>query len=148
MFIDGLVNSGALPVLEAATQFAARRHTIIQHNIANLSTPDFRGTDVSVDRFQHALGRAIDQRRRTGGSRGDLPLEGTAEVGVTRRGGGLRLELRPRTASGNVLFHDRNDRDLERSMQALAENTAAFRVATELFRGRIALLQEAIRERP
>ena len=33
-------------------------------------------------------------------------------------------------------------------MQALAENVAAFRVATEFFRGRIELLNAAIRERP
>ncbi len=144
--IDGLVNADSIPVLEAAMKFAARRQALIQHNIANLSTPEFQGVDVSPEKFHKALGEAVERRRKeTGPGRGDLKFEGTDEVKVLKGGA---FELKPGTKTGNILFHDRNDRDLERSMQALAENVAAFRVATEFFRGRIDMLNSAIRERP
>lgn len=144
--IQGLVNADSIPVLQAAMQFAARRHTLIQHNIANLTTPGFRAKDVSVEGFHAALAQAADRRRqRTGGQSGELEFEGNREIEMTPGG---QMVLHPETPSGNILFHDRNDRDLERSMQALAENVAAFRVATEFMRGRIDLLNSAIRERP
>ena len=47
----------------------------------------------------------------------------------------------------NLLFHDGNDRDLERTMQDLVENFMSFRLATELLRSRFELINTAIRER-
>jgi flagellar basal-body rod protein FlgB len=142
MFIDGLLNSGAIPSLERSVQFAARRQEIISHNIANLSTPNFQPMDVSVGGFQKALGEAVDRRRQQMGGRGPLRLESTREVSVTGRG----LELTPQQPSGNVLFHDRNNRDLERTMQDMVENLTAFRVASDLLKGRMDLLNSAIRD--
>jgi flagellar basal-body rod protein FlgB len=149
VFIDGLVNADSMPTIEAAAQFAARRQDVLVHNIANLSTPFFQQRTVSVRGFQSQLADAVDQRRRShGGQRGDLNLKGSREVQSVRDSSGqMRLSLTPRTSSGNILFHDRNDRDLERSMADLAETVATFRVATDLFRTRIALLQSAITER-
>lgn len=144
--IDGLVNADSIPVLEAAMKFAARRQKLIQHNIANLTTPEYQAVDVSPEKFARALGEAVERRRNDSGSdRGELKFEGNDQVKVLENGD---FEFKPSPGSGNVLFHDRNDRDLERSMQALAENVAAFRVATEFFRGRIDMLNTAIRERP
>lgn len=144
MLVDHLLNDGALPTLERTIQFAARRQDLIAHNIANLSTPNFQPRDVSVADFQRSLGEAIDRRRRRmGGPRGELDFQGNREVRPSPGG----LELRPRQPSGNVLFHDRNDRDLERTMQALVENLAAFRVATDLYRSRLDVINTAIRER-
>lgn len=142
MFIDGLLNSGAIPSLERTMQFTARRQEIISHNIANLSTPNFQPLDVSTHAFQKTLGEAIDRRRQQMGGRGPLRLESTREVGVTSRG----LELTPQQPSGNVLFHDRNNRDLERTMQDMVENLTAFRVASDLLKGRMDLLNSAIRD--
>lgn len=144
--IDGLVNADSIPVLEAAMKFAARRQKLIQHNIANLTTPEYQAVDVSPEKFAEALGDAVERRRSgTGVERRELKFEGNDQVRIRENG---EFELKPRVGSGNVLFHDRNDRDLERSMQALAENVAAFRIATEFFRGRIDMLNTAIRERP
>ena len=141
--LDQLLNSGAVQTLEWSAQFAARRHEILAHNIANLSTPNFQAKDVSTSAFQHSLGDAVDRRRREfGGSRGPIRFEGTGEVEVTSQG----LRLNPGTSSGNILFHDRNDRDLEKSMQALVENLAAFRLATDLLKSRMDILNASIRE--
>ncbi|MGP1346389.1 MAG: flagellar basal body rod protein FlgB [Phycisphaerales bacterium] len=149
MFIEGLTNVDALPTLERAMQFAARRQSIISHNIANLSTPMFQPQDVSVGDFQRMLGEAIDRRRsRFGGHRGELGLRSSGEVridGGGRGGGGDgTLRLRPSTSSGNVLFHDQNDRDLEKTMQSLAENVAYFRVSSELYRSHMSQIRTAI----
>lgn len=149
MFIDGLVNADSMPVLEAAAQFAARRQGVLVHNIANFSTPHFKQKSLSVDAFQDRLAEAVAERRkRFSGQRGDLPLRDSREVRAGRDASGqLRLQVTPHTPSGNILFHDRNDRDLERSMADLSETVASFRVATDLFRTRIQLLQGAISER-
>ena len=95
------------------------------------------------------LAEAIDRRRQgetgsIGGTHGELGLETTREVEV---GAGGRLRLNPRTSSGNILFHDRNNRDLERTMQSLVENASVFRVATDLYRNRTTLLRDAMAER-
>lgn len=144
MLIDQVLNSDALPSLERTVQFAARRQELIAHNIANLSTPNFQPKDVSVGGFQKSLGEAIDRRRqRFGGMRGPLEFKGNREVEVAGQG----LRLKPGQSTGNILFHDRNNRDLERTMQAMVENLTVFRAATDLMKSRLDLLNTAIRER-
>lgn len=143
--ITNMLNDGAIPTLAKAVQFAARRQELLAHNIANISTPDFRPTDVSTRDFQRSLGDAIDRRRaRYGASRGDYDYRGTREVQQTSSG---NLRLTPETPSANILFHDRNNRDLERSMQDMVENLTAFRVAADLLKNRMDLMNAAIRER-
>jgi flagellar basal-body rod protein FlgB len=146
--IGEVTGSGAIPVLEMTMRFAAGRHRLIAHNIANISTPDFRPMDVSVTDFQRELGEAIDRRRESGptgpAAASDLVLKNTREL---RRGADGRLELRPATPSGGILFHDRNNRDAERMLQDLVENATVFRVASDLLKNRYQLLNSAISER-
>jgi len=142
MFIDQVTNADASPVLEAAVQFAGRRHALITHNIANLDTPNFQPLDVSVKDFQAQLADAVDRRRAaSGGAREDFRIESTSEVSQDADGS---IRLNPKTHSSNILFHDRNNRDLERSMQDLVENVAAFRVASDLLRQHTAMIRTAI----
>lgn len=142
--MDGLFSSDAMASLERTAQFAARRQELIAHNIANISTPNFQAVDVSVEDFQKSLGEAIDQRRRqNGGPRGELKFQGNAEVIPTREG----LRLKPSSGSDNILFHDRNNRDLERAMQSMVENLTMFRFATDMIKSRMELMNTAIRER-
>lgn len=146
MLIDQLINADALPTLERSLQFAARRQTIIAHNIANLSTPNFQPQDVSVKDFQRSLSEAVDQRRaRFGGTHGPLELKETREVKIDTGTGGL--SLMPQHPGTNVLFHDRNNRDLERQMQDMVENLTAFRVTADLLKSRMELLHSAMRDR-
>ena len=125
--IDGVTNADAIPVLERLVQFAGRRHRLIVHNIANLDTPGYRPVDLSVGDFQKQLAEAVDERRA-----GRKPAP---------------IELQPEPKAANILFHDGNDRDLERTMQDLVENFLTFRVANELMRSRFDLINAAIRER-
>jgi len=145
MFIDELLSSGAIPSLEATFRFAGQRQKLINHNIANLETPNFRPLDVSTDGFQRALDKAIQNRRQaSGGMSGPLELEDTRELHTDASGD---LTLTPRTGSGNILFHDGNNSDEIRLMQANAENATVYRIATELLRGRYQQIKDAIAER-
>jgi flagellar basal-body rod protein FlgB len=141
--LNDLLSAGSIPVLEMTLRFAGRRQEIIAHNIANLDTPNFQPMDVSPAAFQRSLAAAVDARRERRGQ-GGLRLPETREIRPDGRGG---LTLKPRTASGNILFHDRNNRDLERLMQDHAENAAVFRVATELLRSKYLQVHGAIGER-
>lgn len=130
-------------------RYSAQRHKFLAHNVANIDTPYFKPTDVRPRDFQAALGEAIDERRaRWGGHRGDLNF---------RSGNGIRpgvdtlgrpsFDLEPAPTHENILFHDQNDRSLERLMQDLVENTATFQLASQLHKTRTDLLNTAIRER-
>lgn len=142
--IGGVTNGDSIPILERMVQFAGQRHRLIVNNIANFSTPGYRAVDVSVEAFQAQLGDAIDARRaRHGATGGELNLRDSRTVRFTSTG----IELNPEPIGRNILFHDRNDRDLERTMQDLAENFMSFRLAAELLRSRMALINTAIRER-
>lgn len=166
--IDGVTNSGSLPVLERLMQFTGQRHRIITNNIANLSTPGFRPADVSVTEFQQQLGKAIDARRSDFGAAGGPLLVGrrsaSASLLVGRRSASAShdaehratsqieflpngMRLHPQPVGDNLLFHDGNDRDVERTMQDLVENFMTYRAAAQLLKSRFESLAVAIRER-
>ncbi len=141
--IKGLFDHGATPVLERLVQFTAARQRVISHNIANMSTPRFRPSDVSVEGFQHQLAQAIDHRRATRGVfNGPLELKDTREVAARED----RLELSMEATNDNVLFHDQNNRSMEHQMKALAENAMTHNMAMELLKSEFDILRSAIRE--
>lgn len=144
MFISEVVNSGATPALELSLCFAGQRQRQIAHNIANLTTPQFRPVDVSPQGFQAMLAKAVDDRRQNKGGKGELDWQPTREL---RRNGRGELQILPQTSGLGILAHDRNNRDLERLMQDHAENATVFRVSAELLRSRYQQIREAIAER-
>lgn len=144
MSIAGLTNAGAAPALEATIRFSAQRQRVLAHNIANISTPDFQPTDLSVADFQAQLAAAIDRRRQSDAPEGPLHLNNTRELAWSPDGS---LKATARRPSEGVLWHDRNNRDLERLMQAQTENLAVFRTATDLLRGRTEAMRAALAQR-
>ena len=144
--IEQVTNSGAMPALAHLMRFSAQRQRLLSHNIANATTANFQPLDVDPRKFQSSLAEAIDTKRAsTGGMHGELNLPIGGQIKADDRTG---WRLQPKTASGNILFHDRNNRDLERMMQSLAENAGVFRAASELMRSRGEALSRAIRETP
>lgn len=142
--IPGVFNYGSMPVLERLVQFTGARHQVIADNIANLSTPYHRPRDLSVERFQKTLRKAVDQRRGTATPvDGELPLTSTREFRFHKNG----TEFHAETLDENILFHDRNNRDLERIMQDLAENTLAHNAGLQMLKSEFDLLKMAISER-
>ena len=142
--IKGVTTSDALPVLERMLQFSGQRHRMIVNNIANIDTPDFRPMDLNVDEFQAVLGEAIDERRSEHGNAGGaLNMADTRQIDFHANG----MTITPEATGDNILFHDRNDRNIERLMQNLVENASVFRMAAQFMRGRFDLINTAIRER-
>ena len=142
--IHGMFDSGALPAAQRLVQFTAQRHKVLAHNIANLSTPYFKPADLNPGAFQRTLADAMDRRRRTvSPTRQPLRIDDTRQLKFNERG----IEVRADQTNDNVLFHDENNRNLERTMQHLAENTMAHRLGIELTRNQFEMLRLAIRER-
>jgi flagellar basal-body rod protein FlgB len=172
--LNGLTNSGSIPALERLMQFSSARHRLIAHNVANLSTPGFRPVDVSPEEFQQQLASAVQARRNARAAPGPsmpselaagqpdtvgliasslpplhrradeaLPMQSTRQVEVRAD----RLILHAEPMDDNVLFHDGNDRSVERIMQDLVENFMTYRTAAQFLQRQFNQIQEAIRER-
>jgi len=142
--IKGMFTYGSMPVLERMVQFTGARQELIAHNVANLSTPYFKPTDLDPVQFQQQLRDALDDRsRKPNGMRRELELDSTRQVRM--RDG--RMQFRPEQQNENILFHDQNNRDVERTMQDLVENALAHRTSVELLKSQFDLLRTAIRER-
>jgi len=142
----GITSTGSTPFLQRLMQFAWQRNTLLQDAAANLDTPGHKPLDVRPEAFQAAMKAA--RARQTGGGtpvvRGSGIFADTRDIGFSAEG----IRLRPEASHENLLFHDDNDRNLERVMQHVAENVLTFRLASELFRREHDLLRSAIRERP
>lgn len=142
--ISGLFNYGSMPVLERMVEFTGARQELIAHNIANLDTPYYKPVDLDPRQFQAQLRDALDRRsRRANPMRQPLELRGTDQIRI-RHG---RMQFRPQAKHENILFHDQNNRDVERTMQDLVENNLAHRSSIELLKSEFDLLRTAIRER-
>lgn len=142
MLIGDLFKGSEIETLELTAKFAGARQRVIASNIANISTPNYIELDLSPQDFQSALRAAVD-RKRSGATSG-VELASSRQIAQDRRG---RVTFTPTTPSGNILMHDRNDRDVERLMQANAENAGVFRVAVDLLRSRYEIMRSAIAER-
>jgi len=135
---------GSMPVLERMVEFTTARQEMIAHNIANLSTPYYKPTDLDPQQFQKQLRDALDRRsRQPNGMRRPIEMQSTQQIGI-RNG---RMHFKPQQTNENVMFHDENNRDVERTMQDLVENTLAHRTSIELLKSQFDLLRTAIRER-
>ncbi|MEM9348245.1 MAG: flagellar basal body rod protein FlgB [Planctomycetota bacterium] len=133
-----------MPVLERMVQFTGARQEFIAHNIANFSTPYFKPTDLDPLKFQAQLGDALDRRsRKPNPMRRELDLGNSQQVRMSRG----QMQFRPQAKNENILFHDQNNRDVERTMQDLVENALAHRTSVELLKSQFDLLRTAIRER-
>ena len=142
--IQGLFNSGSMPALEHMVGFTGARHKVILHNIANLSTPNFRPREMPVSEFQEALGRAIDERRA---ERGGGPAEPLDMPEISSPDFDRMLPHHDRTPE-NILFHDRNNRSLDHQMKNLAENTMTHNAALRMLSSKFELLKSTIRLQP
>jgi flagellar basal-body rod protein FlgB len=139
--IDGMLGGSNLPALERSLQYMSARQRLLAGNLANIETPGFRPTDVSPAAFQGALRDALDQDRMD--RQGSLQFDESAPVAFSESG----TELKPQVLAENIMFHDGNDRSLERLMQKMQENVYSFRMASQLMRNQFEMINSAIRER-
>ncbi|MEM8781678.1 MAG: hypothetical protein AAGE65_02385 [Planctomycetota bacterium] len=144
MLFNELQNNGAMPALERMVQFTEARQRVLAHNVANLSTPSFQPRDLDPSGFQQTLGDALE-KRRNGDATGQRPLELDDTDQIEFRPGGLAVK--PEPTNQNLVFHDGNNRNLERIMQDVAENVMAHQFGVTLLKNQFDNLRTAIRER-
>lgn len=144
MLLENLLNRGAAPVLEQVIAFTQARQEVLANNIANFDTVGYKAKDLSVNEFFEALDEAVD-RRAKGGAGAGLRLESSRNIRWDDRG---RLKATAvEIQDGNILFHDDNNRFVEKQMSEMAQNGLLHTVAVELLRGQHAALQTALRGR-
>ena len=143
--ISKLFSSGSMQTVERIVEFTSARHKVLVNNIANFETPYYRARDLDPKAFQAGLRDAIESRRRGSGGPldGQLKMRDTRQIRFTDEG----MEIRPGFDNAGIMFHDRTNADVERTMQHLAENTMAHNAGLQILKSEFDLLKMAIRGR-
>jgi flagellar basal-body rod protein FlgB len=129
MWFEKVVGNTDTAVLDRVIQFTESRHKLLANNIANIDTPGYKMKDLELKQFQSDLQTAIDRQQ-------------------------LSPEVRTQEAAGKtdynqyLLFHDQNNRSVEKQMSTITENAILHNTAVELLRSRYALLEKAIALKP
>lgn len=129
---ERLLNQSSEPVLEKMLQFTAARHKLIAEDVINISTPNYRQKDLSLDKFQEMLGERIEQR--DGAGPGETSFDDiSAELEEPERG---------------MLFHDGSNRSMEQLMSDQAKNALMHNFIIELMRKQFQTMELALKDRP
>jgi flagellar basal-body rod protein FlgB len=132
MFLSRLVNEGPEPVLEQMLRFTEARQGLLAENVANVSTPNYRQKDLSVDKFQQMLRDRVEQQQSAGPGATSFD-DVSAAVENPRRG---------------ILFHDGNNRSMEELMSDNAKNALMHNLVVELLRRQYQTMNMALKESP
>jgi flagellar basal-body rod protein FlgB len=129
--LDRLMNEGNGPLLERVLEFTSRRHKLLQENVANVDVVGYRQKDLSVKKFQAMLSDRLNMKDSSGP--GSVGFEG------------IDSELeRPESS---LLFHDKNNRSMERLMSDVYKNAMTHNLAVELLRKTYGQMEMALKER-
>jgi flagellar basal-body rod protein FlgB len=131
MFIERLLNQGNAPLLEQVLKFSAARHKLIAENIVNISTPNYRQKDLSVDKFQAMLQERAEVKASAA----------PGSVGF----GDIGAEVQE--PNNGILFHDGNNRSMEQLVSDQAKNAMMHNLVVELLRKQYSALDMALKER-
>ncbi len=144
--ISKLFTNGSMQAVEKLVDFTSARHKVLTNNIANFETPFYRSRDLDPVAFQANLRDAIEDRRKVlgGTTYGRLELDDTDQARYRDDG---TATFSPGFDDPGIMFHDRTNADIERTMQHLAENTMAHNAGLEMLKNQFELLKTAIRGR-
>ncbi len=129
--LNALTSSSAIDALEQVLGFTEARHEVLVNNLANIDTPGYRMRDLSPAKFHESLKAALDNR-----SSGTFALGGRKDpfevVEASRQ---------------HIVFHDENNRSIERQVVELTKNGMLHNMVVEILASQYDLLQVAISER-
>jgi flagellar basal-body rod protein FlgB len=131
MYLDRLLNQGSSPLLEQWLRFSDARQHLLAEDVANISTPDFRQKDLSVEKFQSMLAQRLEQREQSGP--GEVPFDD--------------ISMDVQNPARGVLFHDGSNRSIDQLMSDQAKNALMHSMAVELLRQQYNTLDMALKER-
>ncbi len=132
--LTSLLNQSALPALEQTVGFAARRHSLLASNLANMDTPGYQTRDISVGDFQSTLKSAIESASAPT-SRYETPTS-------VKQANYAKV----RDISNQILFHDGTDISLEQQVTEISKNQSMHNTAIALMRSQFSTLKAAISE--
>ncbi len=130
MYLDRLMNQGAVPVLEQFAQFTDDRQNVLGEDIANVDTPNYVQKDMSLEQFQQVLSQRVEK-------------ENSAAPGSVRFDD---ISTDIQNPANGILFHDGNNRSMEQLMSEQAKNALMHNLAIELLKNQYSQLETAIRE--
>jgi len=140
MLIEGLLNRGSVGVLEQVLSFTEKRHAVLANNVSNFDTVGHKMSDLKAKAFYGELQRAAAERAHHGGI-----LKFQSQGGL-RWGRYNRLEVEPvEIRENNILFHDQNNRSVEKQMLTMSKNALRHQVVNEMLRQEYGVLATAIR---
>lgn len=144
MALFDMLGSSATDSLEQVIGFAAKRHEVFAHNLANIDTPGFKMRDLDKARFDKTLAGALKRSMRKNPNISRLDLPSVQEVDTSPR------SSRPAEAEDlrGIVFHDDNDRSIEKLMVEMTKNASRHAQAASLLRSQINLLRSIISESP
>lgn len=150
--LTNLFSNSTLPMLEHVVQFTQARHGVLAGNIANLDTPDYKTRDLSVDRFQTSLKKALDSSRQPQ-SQGETELlrergliaSQTTTSYVTMPDHEAYADVRESMKS--ILFHDGSNVSMEKQITEISKNQSQHTLAIRLMSSQFNQLRAAISER-
>ena len=144
---SSMFSSPSLKGLEQTVAFAERRHAILAGNIANMSTPDYKTKDLSVENFQTSLRGAIQAERQeqemSPGLRFSLlgsPNDATkpsfhqAKVAATEK---------VRDTMKEVVYNDGSNDNLEIQVTEMSKNQSMHTMAVALMKSQFRQLQRS-----
>lgn len=137
MGVFDILGSTATDSLEQVLAMTQDRNKVLADNIANIDTPGYRMRDVDTDSFDAALARALERSHRANPNRSRLVLpEANPKDPSAANADGLR----------SIVFHDDNDRSIEKLVVELGKNSSRHGQAAELLRTQLKLLRSVISE--
>ncbi len=144
MFLEGLIDRGAMPVLRQVMMFTEKRQEVLANNLTNFDTVGYTMKDLDVAAFNEELRSSVERRDKRG-TGAMLEMRDRRNLTWNESGG---LQVHPiEIKDNNILFHDENNRFVEKQMSEMAQNALRHNIAVELMRQKNALMEIAIRGR-
>ena len=106
-----------------------------------MNTIDYKTKDLAKNEFFAELDRAIKERDG-GGAGAQLQMRDTRNISY--KNNSIRADI-VEAQSQNILFHDKNNRSVEKQMAEMTKNRILHDVVAEMLRGKYNGLQTAIR---
>lgn len=131
MFVERLLNQGNAPLLEQMLKFTAARHKLIAENVVNVTTPNYRQKDLSLEKFQEML-------------RDRVAVKNDAPPGAV---GFADIQAKIEEPANGILFHDGGNRSMEKLVSDQAKNAMMHNLVVELLRKQYSSLESALKER-
>lgn len=141
MQLFSLLGNAATDSLEHVLGFTHARQKVMADNVANLDTPGYRMKDLRSDDFDKYMAQALERSQRANPNifRLEAPRLDQLEGDVSHRHPDAE-------ALRGIVFHDDNDRMIEKLMVKMQDNASKASEAAMLLRNQIRLLRAVITE--